>query len=104
MSVIQGQGRQSCGGEVCFTGANATRAQKVPVIAVPSHSHRPLAFVLCVCFGTALRAGGAPPLYPAFARVRTSRACTSQRELRPLRTSPVPSAARSTSQGSGGVT
>jgi hypothetical protein len=29
---------------------------------------RPTAVVLYVCFGTALRAGGAPPLYPAFAR------------------------------------
>src|SRR6266851_9305826 len=31
---------------------------------------RPRTFVLLVCLGTALRAGGAPPLYPAFARAR----------------------------------
>jgi hypothetical protein len=49
---------------------------------------RPLAFVLFRSFGTALRAGGAPPLYPAFARVGTFVLGTSQRELRPLRTSP----------------
>ncbi len=30
---------------------------------------RPRAIALYVCFGTALRAGGAPPLYPAFVRL-----------------------------------
>src|SRR5438874_6967478 len=49
---------------------------------------------LCAGFGTALRAGGAPPLYPAFVIPGTIVPLASQRELRPLRTSPGLFAAR----------
>ena len=40
------------------------------------------------CFGTALRAGGAPPLYPALSRAISVRPSNARRGLRPLHTSP----------------
>ena len=51
-------------------------------------SSTPIAFGPVVLFGTALRAGGAPPLYPACLPLAHRLLGTSQRELRPLRTSP----------------